>query len=196
MDGRRTTLGPMPASLFNASNVATGGGMMGKLSRVSMGAARVATGIAGGGAPKTRASIAGFSGASGGAIGGHGGVPAPQSRVSIAGGVAAAARRSSAGIRGSQADPRPVQTAAFVQEMRETLARFLMENKYDQDITMKLLSSPTNADVEKMFVFLMKAFDPAYKVKEKLDKDLPDIFKLLKYDPLLQCSLHGETERP
>lgn len=170
---RRTTLGIVPSSTFNAPS-APAPSLLGK-SRVSMGAARIATA-----APASRSSVGVMGGASL-LVSAAAAPPAPKSRVSIAGAGGPTHRRSSAGIRGVTSDPRPIGTAAFTREQVDTLITFLMEHSYDRDISPKLLKAPTATEFENIFIFLAKQLDPTFRIRDKVTNDVPEFMKLLKY---------------
>lgn len=173
---RRTTLGVVPSSFLNGGGTSGVGTTAGKGSRVSMGPARIAA-AASSGMPPSRASVGAF-GAFSGAAGGSG---APLSRPSMSGAASAVHRRSSAGIRGSKDDPRPIMTAAFLREGVDTLIQFMISHQYDRDISPKVLKSPTATEFENIFVFLAKQFDPTFKIKDKVPNDVPELLKSLKY---------------
>ena len=172
--GRRTTLGPVPSATFNT--VQTGSSMVSKSARVSMGPARVASAAA----PTGRASVGVFGATAGPLASSMAASGAPVSRASIAGGGTTTHRRSSAGIRGATVDPRPIMTAAFTREQCDILITFLLEHHYDRDISAKLLKSPTATDFENIFCFLAKFFDPAFRIRDKVPNDVPELLKMIK----------------
>lgn len=145
-----------------------------KIARVSMGPARVATAPM----PPSRASVGVFGASAGGAGASSG---APQARVSLAGGGTTAHRRSSAGIRGSKDDPRPIMTPGFLRENCDVLVSFLLEHSYDRDISLKLLKSPTATEFENIFCFLAKWFDPGFRIRDKVTNDVPELLKMIKF---------------
>ena len=59
-------------------------------------------------------------------------------------------------------DPRPLSDAAFRNGIIKSLIQFLTENGYNHPISSKLLTSPSDKDVYRIFQFLYHKIDPNF----------------------------------
>lgn len=109
------------------------------------------------------------------------------SRPSLAGKLTATAgqpqRRSSTygNSSGVKTDPRPVSDKVYQQKLVRTLIQFLTEHGYQHPISPKLLTSPMAKDVTAIAQFLHSQADPHFKKFTKLELDVPELFKNLRY---------------
>ncbi len=92
-------------------------------------------------------------------------------------------RRSStySGASGVKSDPRPVTDKSYQQKLVRTLIQFLTEHGYQHPISPKLLTSPMAKDVTAIAQFLHAQADPHFKKFTKLELDVPELFKNLRY---------------
>lgn len=109
------------------------------------------------------------------------------SRPSLAGKLVSAGgqpqRRSSTygNSSGVKSDPRPVSDKGYQQKLVRTLIQFLTEHGYQSPIAPKLLTSPMAKDVTTIAQFLHAQADPHFKKFSKLELDIPELFKNLRY---------------
>ncbi|PRW33702.1 Kinetochore NDC80 [Chlorella sorokiniana] len=103
------------------------------------------------------------------------------SRMSLAGPVA---RRSSAyttKASGVKQDPRPVSDKGFQQACIRTVITYLAAHSFEYAITPKVLASPTTKDFTNVMMFLFRQFDPVLPKTFKLEEEVPQLYKRLKY---------------
>ncbi|KAI3425309.1 hypothetical protein D9Q98_009074 [Chlorella vulgaris] len=103
------------------------------------------------------------------------------SRMSLAGPVA---RRSSAYVTkasGLKSDPRPVSDKGFQQACVRTVISYLAAHGFEYAITPKVLASPTTKDFTNVMLFLYRQFDPVLPKTFKLEEEVPQLYKRLKY---------------
>jgi kinetochore protein NDC80 len=85
-------------------------------------------------------------------------------RVSMSGGGGKNSRRSSIHSAATAAsDPRPLSDPGFRSNCIRGLIQFLTENGYGHPVSPKLLQSPSDSDVFRIFQFLYHMIDPSYK---------------------------------
>ncbi|KAL4420345.1 hypothetical protein ABPG77_006152 [Micractinium sp. CCAP 211/92] len=134
-----------------------------------------------------RASLAPSRGMGGGgkagvaAAGGKLPIEKALSRMSLAGPVA---RRSSAyttKASGLKSDPRPVSDKGFQATCIRTVIAFLAGHGYEYAITPKVLSSPTTKDFTNVMMFLFRQLDPVLPKQFKLEEEVPQLYKRLRY---------------
>lgn len=78
-------------------------------------------------------------------------------------------------------DPRNVRDKSYQIACIKTLVQFLIESNYPQQISPKLLSSPTAKDFQCIFKFLYQQIDPTYVFTKKIEEEIPVILKSLRY---------------
>ncbi|KAI7842998.1 hypothetical protein COHA_003332 [Chlorella ohadii] len=103
------------------------------------------------------------------------------SRMSLAGPVA---RRSSAyttKASGVKQDPRPTSDKGFQQACIRTVITYLAAHGFEYAITPKVLASPTTKDFTNVMMFLFRQFDPVLPKTFKLEEEVPQLYKRLKY---------------
>lgn len=100
----------------------------------------------------------------------------------------ASARRSSIAPRSSSLstvsrlnDPRNITDKAFISSSIRALIEFLTERAYDQPISPKILTKPTNKDYHNIVLFLFRQFDPNYVPTGKIEDEIVSMFKFLGY---------------
>jgi len=76
-------------------------------------------------------------------------------------------------------DPRPSDKAFFNQCLKKTI-QYLTSHNYERQIATKILSSPTTKDFISIIQFLYRKIDASFTIN-KLEEDVPNIFKSLKY---------------
>lgn len=95
-------------------------------------------------------------------------------------------RRSSVGPRTSSlstttrvADPRNIGEKSFMSSSIRALVEFLTERCYDQPISPKILTKPTNKDYYMIVLFLFKQIDSNYALNGKLEDEIVSMFRFL-----------------
>lgn len=176
---RRVTLGPLNPSAVNSRNMSAGrlsigpGGDMGLMkssaSRMSLGVPMM---------PMQQGNNSGVK------------------RMSLSG---TQQRRSSVGPRTSSlstttrvADPRNIGEKSFMSSSIRALVEFLTERCYDQPISPKILTKPTNKDYYMIVLFLFKQIDSNYALNGKLEDEIVSMFRFLgKYlfSPLIPLEM-------
>ncbi|XP_052243682.1 kinetochore protein NDC80 homolog isoform X2 [Dreissena polymorpha] len=97
-------------------------------------------------------------------------------------------RKSNIGLRnasGPLKDPRPISDRAFQQKCIRTVMDFLTGNHFQNNITPKVLQSPTSKDFYKLFEFVVGFIIPKYKVPQKPEEEIPRLLKQLGYPFLI-----------
>lgn len=72
------------------------------------------------------------------------------------------ARSSSVAPRGVVEDPRPITDKVYMKRSTTVLYKYLMENGYENPITMKSLHLPSAKDFSQIVTFLLRRFDPSF----------------------------------
>ena len=83
-----------------------------------------------------------------------------------------------------RSDPRKLSDKTYMQQSVRKLILFLAQHNYDQPISPKVLTRPSNKDYFNILKFLLKKIDPhlvSTRGKRDFTKFVPDIFKDLKY---------------
>ncbi|GAB1607882.1 kinetochore protein NDC80 homolog [Argonauta hians] len=109
----------------------------------------------------------------------------PFSRFSICG------KRVSSGVdrgRLDVKDSRPLNSRAYQQQCVKTILEFLETYHFPLPITAKTLMSPKTKDFLNIFEFVVKHFDPKYKLADKYDEDIPRFFRAHGYPFLITKS--------
>lgn len=96
-------------------------------------------------------------------------------------------RQSSVGTT-AVSDPRPMGDKGFRHDCIRDLITFLTENGYNQPLSPKLLTAPTNKDFIRIFQFLYHQIDPNYAFSDKAEDEIPVLFKQLRYPYAVQKS--------
>lgn len=105
----------------------------------------------------------------------------PNSRLSTLSGLH---RRSSIygkKTTGPKQDPRPVSDKAYQQDCIRQLIEYLSTHGYEHPVSPKTLTSPMSKDVFSIVQFLLRQVDPHMKPLGKMEEDVPQLFKHLKY---------------
>jgi kinetochore protein NDC80 len=84
-----------------------------------------------------------------------------------------------------QKDPRPVRDKTFVANCQRNILEYLVSANYPIPISLKILQTPTQKDFALMFKFLYNRMDPNYAFEKKLDDEVINCLKALKY-PFLE----------
>jgi hypothetical protein len=74
-----------------------------------------------------------------------------------------------------------VSDKAYQQSCSKTIIAYLSSHGYDHAVSMKQLSSPTTKDFHSMVLFLFKQIEPGFKLVGKMDEEVPQMFKRLRY---------------
>jgi kinetochore protein NDC80 len=100
----------------------------------------------------------------------------------------ATARRASIAPRSSSLstvsrlnDPRNINDKAFISASIRSLIEFLTERAYDQPISPKILTKPTNKDYHNIVLFLFRQIDPNYVPTGKIEDEIVSMFRFLGY---------------
>jgi kinetochore protein NDC80 len=88
---------------------------------------------------------------------------------------------SNTGGGGRVADPRPIGDKAFLNSCIRQLVEYLSYHNYDNPISLKILSKPTNKDYYNICLFLFKQIDPNYAYTGKIEDEIVGMFKYLGY---------------
>ncbi|ETV83188.1 hypothetical protein H257_03977 [Aphanomyces astaci] len=91
-------------------------------------------------------------------------------------------RSSTIGGRGSRmTDPRPIADRNFMAMSIRHLIEFLTDRHYDHPISHQLLYKPMKKDFVNIMHFLFRELDPNYEVSAKIEEDVANCFRTLKY---------------
>ena len=82
---------------------------------------------------------------------------------------------------GPKQDPRPVSDKAYQHDCIRQLIEYLSTHGYEHPVSPKTLTSPMSKDVFSIVQFLMRQVDPNMKPLGKMEEDVPQLFKHLKY---------------
>eukprot|EP00127_Corallochytrium_limacisporum_P006927 Clim_evm13s238 gene=Clim_evmTU13s238 len=78
-------------------------------------------------------------------------------------------------------DPRGLTNADVKKQNIRELLTFLVDNGYPHPLSTKLLTSPTHRDFNNIVVFLMEQLDPNWQFVNKMEEEIPILFKQLRY---------------
>lgn len=82
-------------------------------------------------------------------------------------------------------DPRPLKDKAFQAQIGEELTQYLTQNNYEMEMKTSLrwntMSAPTQKDFELIFQWLYHRMDPSYMFRMKMDAEVPQVLKQLRY---------------
>lgn len=82
-------------------------------------------------------------------------------------------------------DPRPLKDRTFQAQIGQDLMDFLTHNNYEMEMKTSLrhntMSQPTQRDFELMFQWLYHRIDPSYMFRMKIDAEVPQVLKQLRY---------------
>ena len=130
---------------------------------------------------KTRSSVAG--------VPGHNGPKTPGRKTP--GGTR---RRSSifGWSQQSKLDPRPLTDKQYLNDCVRSLIAYLTTHGYDSAVSPKTLTHPTCKDFVHIVTFLFKKVDSSLKIVGKMEEEVPQIFKKLKYPfPISRSALYA-----
>lgn len=82
---------------------------------------------------------------------------------------------------GPKQDPRPVSDKAYQHNCIRSLIEFLSTHTYEHPVSPKTLTSPMSKDVCNIVHFLLRQVDPNMKGLGKMEDEVPQLFKHLKY---------------
>lgn len=82
-------------------------------------------------------------------------------------------------------DPRPLKDRTFQAHIGQELMDYLTHNNYEMEMKTSLrfntISQPTQKDFELMFQWLYHRIDPSYMFRLKIDAEVPQVLKQLRY---------------
>ncbi|KJE89085.1 hypothetical protein CAOG_00634 [Capsaspora owczarzaki ATCC 30864] len=78
-------------------------------------------------------------------------------------------------------DPRPLSDKTYMADSIRNLMSFLTQHGYSTAVNVKMLSSPSVTDFQRMFKFLYAHLDASYPFAGKLEDEIPVLFKRMKY---------------
>lgn len=208
---RRTTLGPISSSQLNTRppsvlshpsarvSIGPGGGGGGgaPVHATAKGLTRQSVGTFG---SSRRVSIAA------GTRGGGGGAPPPAPRLPPSARPRSSVSRQSVGSAAAQqqsrrsslysgrnslalngrganlrADPRPLTDRNYMAGCIQALLEFLGEHQYNHALSPKLLKGPSKKDFCNIVLFLFREVDPTFEFGIKIEDDVAQQFKVLRY---------------
>ena len=92
----------------------------------------------------------------------------------------------------SKADPRPLTDKQYLNDCVRTLIAYLTTHGYDSAVSPKTLTHPTCKDFVHIVTFLFKKVDSSLKIVGKMEEEVPQIFKKLKYPfPISRSALYA-----
>ncbi|KAL3162305.1 hypothetical protein ABBQ32_009992 [Trebouxia sp. C0010 RCD-2024] len=109
------------------------------------------------------------------------GNPQPTSRLSPLSGVQRRSSTYGKKTTGPKQDPRPVSDKGYQHDCIRQLIEYLSTHGYEHPVSPKTLTSPMSKDVFSIVQFLLKQVDPHMKPLGKMEEDVPQLFKHLKY---------------
>ncbi len=105
----------------------------------------------------------------------------PNSRLSTLSGVQRRSSTYGKTMTGPKQDPRPVSDKAYQHDCIRQLIEYLSTHGYEHAVSPKTLTSPMSKDVFSIVQFLLRQVDPNMKPLGKMEEDVPQLFKHLKY---------------
>ncbi len=105
----------------------------------------------------------------------------PNSRLSTLSGVQRRSSTYGKKTTGPKQDPRPVSDKAYQHDCIRQLIEYLSTHGYEHAVAPKTLTSPMSKDVFSIVQFLLRQVDPNMKPLGKMEEDVPQLFKHLKY---------------
>ena len=105
----------------------------------------------------------------------------PNSRLSTLSGVQRRSSTYGKKTTGPKQDPRPVSDKAYQHDCIRQLIEYLSTHGYEHAVSPKTLTSPMSKDVFSIVQFLLRQVDPNMKPLGKMEEDVPQLFKHLKY---------------
>jgi kinetochore protein NDC80 len=92
----------------------------------------------------------------------------------------------------SKLDPRPLTDKQYLNECVKTLIKYLTTHGYDNPVSPKTLTTPTSKDFVHIVTFLFRKVDTSLKIVGKMEEEVPQIFKKLKYPfPISRSALYA-----
>ena len=92
----------------------------------------------------------------------------------------------------SKLDPRPLTDKQYLNECVRTLITYLTTHGYDNPVSPKTLTHPTSKDFVHIVTFLFRKVDSSLKIVGKMEEEVPQIFKKLKYPfPISRSALYA-----
>lgn len=105
----------------------------------------------------------------------------PNNRLSTLSGVQRRSSTYGKKTTGPKQDPRPVSDKAYQHDCIRQLIEYLSTHGYEHPVSPKTLTSPMSKDVFSIVQFLLRQVDPNMKPLGKMEEDVPQLFKHLKY---------------
>lgn len=93
-------------------------------------------------------------------------------------------KRMSRGLergRSEVKETRPLNSRAYQQRCVKILIEFLTAHGYPNNLTPKMLLSPTTKDFLKVFEFIVKTIEYKYKVSDRYEEEIPKYLRLIGY---------------
>ena len=100
------------------------------------------------------------------------------------------------GRSGIRSDPRPWADRKYVQESARLLAFFLKNKGFGSGIVPEILVSPSAAEFEQFFKFLIQEIDPTFSFRRKMEEELPAILGVIGYPFSIPKSALGAIGSP
>jgi len=92
----------------------------------------------------------------------------------------------------SKHDPRPLTDKQYLNDCVRALISYLTTHGYDNPVSPKTLTHPTCKDFVQIVTFLFKKVDASLKIVGKMEEEVPQIFKKLKYPfPISRSALYA-----
>ena len=105
----------------------------------------------------------------------------PNSRLSTVSGVQRRSSTYGKKTTGPKQDPRPVSDKGYQHDCIRQLIEYLSTHGYEHPVSPKTLTSPMSKDVFSIVQFLLRQVDSNMKPLGKMEEDVPQVFKHLKY---------------
>ena len=109
------------------------------------------------------------------------GTQQPNSRLSTMSGVQRRSSTYGKKTTGPKQDPRPVSDKGYQHDCIRQLIEYLSTHGYEHPVSPKTLTSPMSKDVFSIVQFLLRQVDQNMKPLGKMEEDVPQLFKHLKY---------------
>lgn len=90
-------------------------------------------------------------------------------------------RGSSINTTSRLTDPRNVGDKSFMNASIRALIEYLSQHGYDQPLSPKILTKPTNKDFNNIVLFLFGQLDPNYRCTGRFEDEMTTMFKFLGY---------------
>ena len=92
----------------------------------------------------------------------------------------------------SKADPRPLTDKQYLNGCIRNIITYLSTHGYEYPVSPKTLMTPTSKDFVHMVTFLFRKVHPSLKIVNKMEEEVPQIFKKLRYPfPISRSALYA-----